>query len=134
MFRIVNILLIYHNNIHLYSNKQNIIYSQIKEIVRNMKSIRKDDNALLFQLLVGAGMAVIIFFAIMNIGTFINSTIAQELTENLGTTTEFGGRGTNTLRNLSTDYDNVIDSLAIAAVVMAITLPLAAVVAIRKFF
>ena len=95
---------------------------------------RSDDRAILFQLLVGAAMAIIIFFAIMNIGTFINGTIAQELSDNLGTTTAFGSRGTNTLVNLSGDYDNVVDSLAIAAVVMAITLPLAAVVAIRKFF
>ena len=103
--------------------------------MKNLKqSFVKDDRAMLFQLLVGAAMAVIIFFAIMNIGTFINGTIAQELSDNLGTTTTFGARGTNTLRNLSGDYDNVVDSLAIAAVVMAITLPLAAVVAIRKFF
>ena len=99
-----------------------------------MYKLRHDDRALLFQLLIGAGMAIIIFFAIMNIGTFINGTIAQEMTDNLGTTTEFGARGTNTLKNISNDYDNVIDSLSIAAVVMAITLPLAAVVAIRKFF
>ena len=99
-----------------------------------MLSLRKDDRGLLFQLLIGAAMAIIIFFAIMNIGTFINGTIAQEMTDNLGTSTEFGGRGSRTLINISNDYDNVIDSLSIAAVVMAITLPLAAVVAIRKFF
>jgi len=106
-----------------------------------MKSFVKNDRAMLFQLLVGAAMAVIIFFAIMNVGTFINSTIAQEIADQnpSARTTEdninrFHHIMYNTSRNLSGDYDNVVDSLAIAAVVMAITLPLAAVVAIRKFF
>ena len=95
--------------------------------------LRHDDRGLLFELLVGAAMAIIIFFAIMNIGTFINGTIGQSLTDNLGSTTEFGGRGSRTLINLSNDFDDVLDALAIAAIVMAITLPLAAVVAIRRF-
>ena len=110
-----------------------------------MKSLRNDDRAMLFQLLVGAAMAVIIFFAIMNIGTYINSTIAETAVNSLGDditgqgstpfhNNTFAHKANLTLRNLSGDYDNVVDSLAIAAVVMAITLPLAAVVAIRKFF
>ena len=99
-----------------------------------MKSFRKNEQALLFQLLTGAGIAIIIFFAIMNVGTYINSTISQEVKDELNHETEFGGRAFNTSRNLSGDFDNVVDSLSIAAVVMAITLPLAAVVAIRKFF
>ena len=112
-----------------------------------MRSLVKDDKAILLQLLVGAAMAVIIFFAIMNIGTFINNTIDQELVDSLdikisgndgGTVwynnSEFAQSANRTLLNISGDYDNVVDSLAVAAVVMAITLPLAAVVAIRKFF
>ena len=106
-----------------------------------MFNLRKDDKALLFQLLIGAGMAIIIFFAIINIGTFINATVAQDLADQytgIGTVddgvNEFQHKAYNTSRNLSGDYDSVIDSLSIAAVVMAITLPLAAVVAIRKFF
>ena len=106
-----------------------------------MKSFKNDEQAMLFQLLVGAAMAVIIFFAVMNIGTFINSTIAQELRDqstsvgaDADTVNVFQHIMFNTSKNLSGDYDNVVDSLAIAAVVMAITLPLAAVVAIRKFF
>jgi hypothetical protein len=112
-----------------------------------MRSLRKDNHALLFQMLVGAGMSIIIFFAILNIGTYINSTVSDQalnslteiVTEKDGgrvsyNNTEFAHRTNLTLRNLSGDFDNVIDSLSIAAVVMAITLPLAAVVAIRKFF
>ena len=106
-----------------------------------MKSFKNDEQAMLFQLLVGAAMAVIIFFAVMNIGTFINSTIAQELRDqstsveaDADTVNVFHHKMFNTSKNLSGDYDNVVDSLSIAAVVMAITLPLAAVVAIRKFF
>ena len=113
-----------------------------------MKSFKNDEQAMLFQLLVGAAMAVIIFFAIMNIGTYINNTIADQAVDNIGDTRTadlgdtsiwwfnqtFAHRANATMQNLSGDYDNVVDSLAIAAVVMAITLPLAAVVAIRKFF
>jgi len=113
-----------------------------------MKSFVKNDRAMLFQLLIGAAMAVIIFFAILNIGTYINSTIADQTVTSLDDsfTPDAGGaailwhnntfahKANLTMRNLSGDYDNVVDSLAIAAVVMAITLPLAAVVAIRKFF
>ena len=88
-------------------------------------------------------MAVVIFFAIMNIGTFVTATIAQEMTDQMDLAADGGDHTAtgnllnsyyNSTRNLSGDYDNVVDSLAIAAVVMAITLPLAAVVAIRKFF
>ena len=108
-----------------------------------MKHIKKNDQALLFELLTGAAMAIIIFFAIMNIGTFINSTIGQQVQNQAGSIELDGGDNTaagnyankmnNTTKNLSEDYDDVIDALSIAAIVMAITLPLAAVVAIRRF-
>ena len=111
-----------------------------------MKSLRKDDKGLLFELLIGAGMAIIIFFAVMFIGTFINATIDDSLVGALGmqvsgndgvtifyNNTELAARANRTLVNLSGDFDDVADALAIAAIVMAITLPLAAVVAIRRF-
>lgn len=223
-----------------------------------LRSLRKDEQALLFQMLIVAGLSIIIFFTTINVGTFLNGTISDTLTEdyasntlsgslsidhwdnetgtathafqmnltteadNLDLTTSFfyiranataieynltvngqqvnktdnisEGEGWNTtfsylisnssinasdttitfdwdisdyddcdgdvvnicafsnysqsgdfrtvqenmtfstLVNLSGDFDNTVDSLAIAAIVMAITLPLAAVVAIRKFF
>ena len=110
-----------------------------------MLSLRKDDNALLFQLLIAAGMAIIIVFAILNIGVFINSSLNDNIMDTLDNPHEtdestewynktFHQKVNRSLINLSADMDNVVDSIGIAAVVMAITLPLAAVVAIRKFF
>ena len=108
-----------------------------------MKNIKKNDQALLFEMLTGAAMSIIIFFAVMFIGTYINSTIGQQTVDQIssyelegGDNTVSGGyanRINNTTKNLSNDYDDVIDALTIAAIVMAITLPLAAVIAIRRF-
>ena len=110
--------------------------------MKNIKNIKQNDKALLFELLTGAAMAIIIFFAIMNIGTFINSTLGTQISDQVPLTAD-GGDNTvtggwnnriyNTTKNLSGDFDDVLDALSIAAIVMAITLPLAAVVAIRRF-
>ena len=102
-----------------------------------MKSLRKDDRGLMFDLLVGAGLAIILFFAVMNIGTFINSTIGQTMVDSYpaaASRSDIQNKSIRSLTNLSNDYDDVLDALSVAAIVMAITLPLAAVVSIRKFF
>ena len=108
-----------------------------------MLSLRKDDNAIAFQLLISAGFAIILVFAVINVGTYINSNVAQETADNLNLDADGGDntvKGTlankayNTTRNISIDYDNVLDSLTIATVIMAITLPLVAIVMVRKFF
>lgn len=73
-------------------------------------------------------------FAMMSVGTYINGSVGQNFIENVDTTTDLGHAANTTFINLSNDYDDVLDSLTVAALVMAITLPLAAVVAIKKFF
>ena len=44
-----------------------------------MRSLRKDQRAMLFNMLIGAGLVIVLLFAILNVGTFINGTIANEL-------------------------------------------------------
>lgn len=99
--------------------------------------IKQNNNAMLFNLLIGAAMAIIIVFAIANVGTFINGTISDTLIQSYPTATsrtQQQNRTVNTLANISIGYDSTLDMLIVSAIIMAITLPLAAVVAIRKLF
>lgn len=101
----------------------------------SMRKLRHDQRALLFDLLVAAGFAVIMLFAIMNIGTYINGTISSELVDSYGaaaTRTTLENRTVNTLGNLSAAYDSNIEIVSVAAIITVITLPLAAVVAAKK--
>ena len=102
-----------------------------------MKKLNKDQKAIMFNALVGAGLAVIMLFAILNIGTYINGTIASSLIESYGPTTHRTALENNTvdtLENITAGYDNVIEIMVVATIILAITLPLAAVVAIKKLF
>jgi hypothetical protein len=38
----------------------------------------------------------------------------------------------NSLENITTDYDSVLDIMTVTAIIMVITLPLAAVIGIRR--
>jgi len=77
-----------------------------------MKTFRNNQKALVFELLIAAAMAVVIFFALMNIGTYINGTIGESLEDTLPTNTASGsinsdywdnasGNGTIAYRNTS---------------------------------
>ena len=102
-----------------------------------MKKLNKDQKAIMFNALVGAGLAVIMLFAILNIGTYINGTIASSLVESYGDAgdrTALENRTVDTLENITAGYDNVIEIMVVATIILAITLPLAAVVAIKKLF
>ena len=92
---------------------------------------------MLFNMLVGAGLVIVLLFAILNVGTFINGTIANELINTYpaaASRSEIQNKAVNTLTNLTDSYDDTVDIVVVAAIVMAITMPLAAVVAIRKLF
>lgn len=102
-----------------------------------VSDIRQDESAMLFNMLIGAGMAIVLLFAIFNIGSYINGTISSALIDSYGaaaTRTSQENNTVNTLENISAGYDDVIDIMVIATIIMAITLPLAAVVAVKKLF
>jgi len=102
-----------------------------------MKKLFKDNNALVFQLLITAAMAVVIFFALMNIGTYINGTVSQNLSDDIEAIAAANRTAlqNDTLANLDTvsaGFDDNIDIMIIAAIITVITIPLAAVISIKR--
>ena len=81
--------------------------------------------------------AVIMLFAILYIGTYINGTISSTLVDSYGTAssrTELENKSVSTLTNLTGDYDSVIEIVTVAAIITVLTVPLLAVVAMKRFF
>jgi hypothetical protein len=101
-----------------------------------MRQLRKDQQAIVFELLIGAAMAVVIFFALMNIGTFINGTISESLEDTLpAAAVNRSALQNDTAANLATisqGFDDNIDIMVIAAIITVITVPLAAVISIKR--
>jgi len=88
-------------------------------------------------MLVAAGMAVIMLFAILTIGTYINGQISSSLVESFGEATgrtALQNRTVGTLENISAGFDNTVEVVVVAAIIVVVTLPLMAVVAIKKIF
>lgn len=92
-----------------------------------MRKLLKNKQGLVFELLVTGAMAIVIFFALLNIGSYINGTIGDNLHETTDDTDT-----QNTLINISSGYSSNIDIMVIAAIITVITIPLAAVVAVRR--
>jgi cytochrome c oxidase assembly protein Cox11 len=100
-----------------------------------MRRLRKNEKALVFELLIAAAMAVVIFFALMNIGAYINSQISTSLTNTFpvaASRTAYQNNTLNQLSNITVGFDSNINIMTVAAVIVVITIPLAAVVAIKK--
>ena len=87
----------------------------------------KDKNAIVFELLMAAAISVVLFFALMNIGTYINGTIGSQLQD-----ASDSADVDNTLGNLSEGFDDSLDIMLIAVIITVITIPLAAVIAIKR--
>jgi len=92
-----------------------------------MRKLRKNEKAIVFELLMAGAMTIVILFALMNIGTYINGTIGDSLADSTDDTDI-----ENTLINVSTGYSTNIDIMVISAIITVITIPLAAVVAVRR--
>jgi hypothetical protein len=91
------------------------------------RKLKADQRAIVFELLIAGAMAVVIFFALLNIGTFINGTISSELSD-ISSSTAID----NTLTNISGGFDSTLNIMVVAAIITVITIPLAAVVAIKQ--
>ncbi|MBE3095356.1 MAG: hypothetical protein IMZ52_10030 [Actinobacteria bacterium] len=97
--------------------------------------LRKDQKAIVFELLIAGAMAIIMLFALMNIGAFINGTVSDSLTDTFpaaASRSELQNRSVSALENISTGFDSTINIMVIAAIITVITIPLAAVVAIKQ--
>jgi uncharacterized membrane protein len=95
----------------------------------------KDQKAIVFELLIAGAMAVVMFFALMNIGAYINSVIGTSLTGTFpaaASRTQFQNLTVATLTNVTRGFSQTINILVVAAIIVVITIPLAAVVAIKK--
>jgi hypothetical protein len=102
---------------------------------RSFKEFKKDDSALMFDMLLTAGITVVIFFALMNIGTYINGQIGSSLVDSYPAAvsrTTLENSTVSSLGNITADYDSVLDIMTVTAIIMVITLPLAAVIGVRR--
>lgn len=105
-----------------------------------MKANRKfrnlaEEKSGLIQMLPTVGMAVIMLYAILYIGTYMNGTIGSQLITSYGadaTRTTFENNSITTLNNLSADYDSNTEIVSVAAIITVLTIPLMAVVAVKK--
>jgi hypothetical protein len=98
-----------------------------------------EDKKGLIQMLPTVGMAVIILYAVMYIGTYMNGTIGSQLIETFppnnnvsGWRTTFQNASVNTLNNLSGGYDSNVEIISVAAIITVLTIPLMAIVAVKK--
>ena len=101
---------------------------------KKAQGFEADDKAMI-QMLPSVAFAVIMLFAILYIGTYINGTISSTLVASYGASpTALETRSINTMTNLTTDYDDVIEIVTVAAIIVVLTIPLMAVVALKRFF
>lgn len=102
---------------------------------RNVRGLKSDNNGMI-AMLPTVAFAIIMLFAILYIGTYINGTIGSELIESYPATltdrTLLQNRTVNTLGNLSLDFDSTIDIVVVAVIIVVLTIPLMAVVAIKR--
>jgi len=103
---------------------------------RKFEDFKQNQDGLMFDMLITAGITVVIFFALMNIGTFINGQIGSSLVDSYPATeadrTELENSTIGSLENISADYDSTLDIMTVTAIIMVITLPLAAVIGVRR--
>ena len=94
------------------------------------RSLGADRNAI-WDMIIGAAFAIIFIITALYIGTFIQGTVGGALIANAPSGT-LGTKMTNTLYNLSGYWDTNVGMLNIALVITIITLPLMALVYVRK--
>jgi len=72
----------------------------------------------------------------MNIGTYINGTIGSSLVDSYPTVatdrTSLENSTISSLGNITGNYDQALDIMSVTAIIMVITLPLAAVIGIKR--
>lgn len=83
-----------------------------------------------------AGSAIIItIIAIMGFaGTYIQSSVGNDLHDNIDVSTDYGYRANQTMINMSKDFDGDVSAFMMMGWIMCITLPLGAIVVFKKMF
>jgi len=102
---------------------------------KSAKNFQSDEVAMI-QMLPTIAFSVIMLFAIAYIGTYINGTIGSELIgsypDTLTDRTTLQNMTVNSIENLSSSYDSTLDIVVVAAIITVLTIPLMAVVAIKR--
>ncbi len=99
------------------------------------RQLRKDDRAFI-EAIPGVVFAVIIAYVYLNVGTFMNGTLANELTESFGVNTSrtsLENRSVNTMANLSDNFDDNVDIIKIAITISVLLIPIMAIMTMRRF-
>lgn len=86
----------------------------------------------MYKLLVGAGLIAVIILIMVSTGTYMNAHLTTDMYDNIDVSTDMGYRANQTMLNRSRVFDSSADSMAMASLVIVITLPLAAVVILKK--
>ena len=96
----------------------------------------KNDDAIIYELLIGAVFALIIGYTAMNIGVYITGTVGSSLIATYPTTitsrTLIQNKTVSLLNNLTTDLASNAKMVSVAYMITIITLPLMAIVVIKK--
>jgi len=102
---------------------------------QSTRNFVSNDRAMI-QMLPTIAFSVIMLFAIAYIGTYINGTIGSELIDSYPSNTSERSKLQNmtisSIQNLSNSYDSTLDIVVIAAIITVLTIPLMAVVAIKR--
>ena len=97
--------------------------------------MEESNDIAMIEMLPTVAFAVIMLFAIAYIGTYLNGTIASELVDSYpaaASRTTLQNATVETLGNLSTQYDSTLNIVVIAAIITVLTIPLMAIVAIKR--
>ena len=104
---------------------------------QKFKEFEEAEDALIFEILIGAVFSLIIGYAAMNIGVFINGAVSDSLVKSfpatLASRTALQNNSVSNLRNLSSDLSGNTKMMSTAYLITIITLPLLAIVMIKKF-
>ena len=95
------------------------------------RNLTRDRNAI-WDMIIGAAFAIIFIVTALYIGTFIQGTVGGALVSSMSTSTTLGQKMINTTYNISNYWDTDVGMLNIALVIVIITLPLMALVYVRK--
>jgi hypothetical protein len=103
----------------------------------NQKSrgIIEDNDAMIFELLIGAVFALIIGYTALNIGVYITGTVGSSLVSSYPASalrTRTQNLSIGILNNLTTDLGSNSKMVSTAYMITIITLPLIAVVMIKQ--
>ena len=91
----------------------------------------KADRSAIWDVIIGGAFAVIFIVVALYIGTFIQGVVGASIISNVPAGA-FGTKMTNTVNNISKYWDTDVGMLNIALVIVVMTIPLMALVYIRK--